>query len=665
MKITTKRTSTLLALLPLLVLGCGQTSEDKVAAYQPLLAKQVYSDKPMDTSPYCDRYSAERIPLFGDLHVHTKYSLDASTQDTRTSPSQAYQFAKGEELGIAPWREDGTAMRSVRLERPLDFAAVTDHAELFGEVEICNSPELEGYDSWQCGMYRRVPKAAYFVFNYFSAVNAERMGFCDRDDVDCKAAGLKPWQDMLAAAEQHYDRSRNCDFTTFVAYEWTGVSPETGNLHRNVIFHDEHVPALPQSYVDSPSIEGLMDSLDATCDPVNDHCDVVVIPHNSNLSAGMMFKPLQMEDKALKAQLYQRRAHYERLVEIMQHKGASECYFDPLTTSDELCAFEPLPYDRFSGQQYGGDEVKQKADTGFVRDSLKDGIVEQIASGENPYKWGFIGSTDTHLGAPGLVDEKAYPGHGGAGGGATEAGLTDTVEYNPGGLAVVWAEQNNRDAIFAAMKRREAYATSGPRMTVRFFGGDLPEDICQSTELAKQGYSNGVPMGGDITALAEGQAPRFVVSASQDVGTLTTPANPLQKIQIIKGWVDAEGNKQEQIVHLVGDEQSRGTVDTNSCAVGGGGHAALCGSWQDPSFDAQQHAYYYARVIENPSCRWSQYSCVEAQVSCDDTSSVGEGLEHCCDTSIPKTQHERAWTSPIWFSPTATTPVDQQLSVTL
>ena len=580
----------------------------------------------------CPDRSTLRQPFFGDLHVHTRYSLDASTQGTLTSPDQAYAFARGATLPVQPW-QDGRAMRSLKLERPLDFAMVSDHAELFGETAICADPEHPEYDAWQCMLYRDWPRAAYYWFNYWSAQHAERVGFCGDGGETCLQQATTPWLDIQRAAAAHDEA---CEFTTFVGYEWTGgsVGDASGNIHRNVVFSGADVPDIPASFIDEPSAEGLFRSLDRHCDG-RPGCDALVIPHNSNLSAGLMFR--DPDDAAAAAM----RHRYERLAEIMQHKGSSECYFDPLGSADELCAFEQLPVRSFtdSGPAQPGD--------GFLRDVLKRGLVLQERMSANPYQFGLVGSSDTHLGAPGAVEEDTFLGHGGAGVPAAEAvppGLPDHLEYNPGGLAVLWAEENTRESLFSAMKRREAYATSGPRIVARFFAGwEFEESICHS-DVAGSGYAGGVPMGGTLGA-PEATAPIFVVQAQQD-----PLSSGLERLQIVKGWTDADGNAHET-VHDVARSETSASVDVDTCAVTDRGAAQLCTTWRDPDFDADEPAVYYARVLEDPSCRWSQRQCVAAGVDCADPATVTEGFEGCCSVSHRPLIRERAWTSPIWFTP--------------
>ena len=611
-----------------------------VAAAGLLLASATAAGQP------CGDRDAYRQPLFGDLHVHTRYSLDASTQGTRTTPDQAYRFARGERLGIQPWSDRGEAMRSLQLRRPLDFAMVSDHAELIGEVHMCNTASVQGYNSWQCRLYRGWPRGAYYLFNFFASMREQHLGLCGDNDRLCRDAARVPWLEMQQAADMH---NTPCEFTAFNGYEWTGLDADSGgNLHRNVVFSGDEVPALPPSFIDAPSPAQLWDRLETGC--AGSVCDALVIPHNSNLSAGHMF-PATFDAAGHNASaLLERRARWEPLIEIMQHKGASECYFEAGVTEDELCAFEQLPEDNIAGF-----DNPPRPDTGFFRQALLDGLSLQREQGVNPYAVGVVGSTDTHLGTPGAAAEDRFLGHGGAGTPAAEevpAGLPDKLEYNPGGLAVLWAEENTRSAVFGALKRRETYATSGPRIVSRFFGGAaLDEALCAAADPVAAAYQQAVPMGGTLTRDDVRNGIGFLAMASQDPGTEEAGGMPLQRLQLVKGWLDADGRQYEVVVDVAGSPDNGASVDTRSCATRGEGHASLCAVWRDPDFDPALPAFYYLRVLENPSCRWSQRLCVAAGVDCASPDTVPPAYEACCSAGHRPVIQERAWTSPIWYRP--------------
>ncbi len=606
--------------------------------------------------PCADRDPLRR-PFFGDLHVHTAHSLDASTQGTRNLPRDAYDFARGERVALQPYAADGSPRRHAQLGRPLDFAAVTDHAEFFGETRICNDPALVGYDSVVCGVYRRWPRLAFFVMNgrLSGLSDPERHRFCGPAGARCIDAASGPWRDIREAAEAAYDRSSRCSFTSFVGYEWT-AAVNTRNLHRNVLFRNERVPALPVSAVDAPTPWSLWSALESGCSQAVPGCEYVAIPHNSNLSGGMMFDPVGPDGEALSAEQARIRVRNEPLVEIMQHKGSSECR-SGVGTEDERCDFELLPYDSFMGRylEFAREAPKPSS---FVRNALAEGLRVEERAGVNPFKLGILASTDTHLGTPGLVEEQGYPGHGGAGtaiGDELPDGLLDPIEFNPGGLAVVWAEENSRDALFAALQRREVYGTSGPRIVVRMFGGfDLPDDLCEHDDFAAIGYASGVAMGADLappagSALAT-RGPAFAALALRDPGGDGGPGAALERIQIVKLWLE-EGEARERVVDVVDAGEGSLPLDLRSCDPGDGGRPALCSVWRDPDFDPAQRALYYARVLEIPTCRWSTRACQAAGVECSDPASVASGWQSCCDPAWPKSVQERAWTSPIWYAP--------------
>ena len=663
-----------LAVSFLTLLGC-RSSQDPI----PYPTTAPDSSPVADAQRVCNDHNPLKNAYFGDLHVHTVYSLDANTQGTIITPDESYRFAKGSRLGIQPYSAEGEALRYAQLNRPLDFAAITDHAELFGEVEICTNPEYPQYNAPECLFYRQSPENAFLFFNLVAVglpdlsqtpaaalpiINAlplvgadgtvPRLPYCGLGGAQCLDAAQTPWNDIRNAADVHYDRSDNCQFTTFVGYEWTGA-PLSNNLHRNVIFKSDQVPQLPPAFQEYPEPENLWNVLDELCQ-LDDGCEFLTIPHNSNLSAGLMFEPTDKNGDPYDSAVAQARQRNEPLAEIYQHKGQSEC----LGTrgpgaEDELCSFELLPYNNLTGDRFGGLNTGEPVEQDFLREALKDGLRLELELGVNPFKYGFIGSSDTHLGTPGLSTEESYPGHGGAGAAATDevpAGLTDLIEYSPGGLAAIWAEQNTRSSLFDALRRKEVYGTSGTRPIVRSFGGfNLDQKLCARDDFVAEGYRSGVPMGSDLPAAPSSDSvPRMAVWALADPQPDHHDAGLLQRIQIIKGWHDASG-KHEQVFDIAGDASNGASVDMNSCTPLGQGYSELCAVWQDPDFDPAQRAFYYARVVENPSCRWSARQCLKAGISCADPDAVPQEFAACCDDSYPLTIQERAWTSPIWYSP--------------
>lgn len=628
------------------------------------------------TSPRapCDNIDPLRRPHFGDTHVHTAWSFDASTQDTRNKPGDAYKFAKGSKMGIQPYDENDQPMREVQLDRPLDFTAVTDHSEFMGEIRMCMTPGSKGYWHPVCIAHRHFPQLSFGTFAAYGMLAKKRWGFCGDNYEECFAASANTWQDIQQAAEDAYDRSSECSFTSFVGYEWTATVGTGQNLHHNVIFRNEIVPDRALSWIETPSQVALWDYLEQECVADKPGCDAVAIPHNSNLSGGIMFESARVESEIIPegevtAAEAKRRARWNPLIEVMQHKGSSECdNRNSVWIEDEYCNFEKMGYDSFGGKDSGSkldwlqaiipDDKLTKAtppeESNFIRYALKKGLQQQQELGVNSFKYGLIASTDTHIAAPGLTMEKNHPGHGGAGMGAADGlpqGLPDELEYGPGGLAVLYAEENTRDSLFAAMQRREAYATSGTRPVLRFFGGwNYQQDTCNASDMVAQGYAGGVPMGGDLPPLPDTDSmPRFIVSALQDTGTAQYPGNALQRMQIIKGWYE-NGNLHEKVLDIAGGD-TNASVDLNTCETVGDGHHQLCSVWQDDDFNPQAQAFYYTRILENPSCRWSQRICADAGVQCDNPSTVIEGMENCCSPQHQKTIQERAWSSPIWYTP--------------
>lgn len=598
----------------------------------------------------CSDFNELKSPFFGDTHVHTTLSLDANTQGNRLTPSDAYRFARGEEIGIQPYDAEGNPLRRAQLTRPLDFTVLSDHAEFLGVVYSCVTEGTPGYDSAVCQDYRNRPDQAFIALNLAVSGQqglAKTPAPCLDEEGGCPEQQLTAWQQVQDAAEAAYDRTPSCTFTSFVGYEWS-ASPGTRNLHRNVVFRNHKVPETPASYFDENYEEGLWASLKANC--LDDEpCDVLAIPHNSNLSSGLMFETVDDNGDPFDEEYARLRRQMEPLVEVFQHKGDSECLPGSLA-SDEACDFEKLEYANLAKANLGG-EADEIEPNNMIRPALGVGLQLEQSLGVNPFQLGMIASTDTHLGTPGFTEEPDFVGHGGAGLTVRDSlppGLPDRVWFNPGGLAVVWAEENSREAIFLAMRNREAYGTSGTRIVLRFFGGfDYADSLCDSSELVQQGYDQGVPMGGVLQGPA-GAAPRFVISALQDPGTVERPGTSLQRIQIVKGWLEGD-EPQFATFDVAGNAGNGASVDPTTCETSGEGASSLCGVWTDPDFDSGQRAFYYARVLENPTCRWHMYFCNAGGVRCDDPSTITEGFEGCCDQ--PAVQQERAWSSPIWYSP--------------
>ncbi|MHA7838409.1 MAG: DUF3604 domain-containing protein [bacterium] len=629
-----------LALAPVLLAISSSEAEPISSAPETAFRRTESREPCADSDPL-------RRPFFGDTHVHTTFSFDAWGQGTLVRPRDAYRYARGETIGLQPYDEQGNPSTWVRLRRPLDFAVVTDHSDLLGEARICRDAGLEGYDSLVCRVVRRFPRLGYILVNghVYSHTRPERYAFCGPDGAWCREAGRGPWQETQQAAEDAYDRSASCRFTSFVGYEWTGM-PEGKNQHRNVIFRNENVQAYPTTFIETPTAEGLWTALEEECLEGQRGCDVIAIPHNSNVSGGEMWPITRADGSPITAGDGRLRARLETLVEVTQHKGDSECR---PTAEDELCAFETLDGALLSDVAQGNETpIPSRV---YAREALGEGLRQEQRIGVNPFRFGLIGATDTHFGTPGMVDEDEFKGHA-AGAVSSRRGplpYPDAPWFNPGGLAGLWAEENSRDALFAAMHRREAFGTSGPRITLRFFAGwDYAETLCSDPDLVAKGYAGGVPMGGEL--VAGPGSPRFIVSAHRDPGGHGVPSTPLQRIQIVKGWVEQDA-VHERVFDVAGDPGNGATVDLATCSPRGPGFDDLCTVWTDPDFDPEEPAYYYARVVENPSCRWNAWVCNARNVDCSEPGSVPRALRECCNPDVPRTIQERAWSSPIWIGP--------------
>ena len=659
-----------LPVLVLVALSCGDHSETPEAADFRARAAPG-SDAEVQA---CRDRDPLRRALFGDLHVHTALSSDAWNYDLEVRPSDAYAYAFGGPILLPPKNAAGEGTRRVRIGRPLDFAAVTDHAEFIGETKLCADPSSEVYGSETCLEVRAstTPLDNPFVFVSMNPWPIRENDVCGEDGERCRDALRSAWQETIRAAQAWDDSSAACERTTFIGYEYSSLRLGS-NLHRNVIFRNEIVPRRPFSYLDAQREWQLWEHLRDDCIESGSGCDAIAIPHNSNISNGRMFAVDYPEAADFEAQVARARlrARVEPLVEVMQHKGDSECRVEMegiLGAPDEACGFE-----KFSDVRYRDDEGRAGAPgacwdwmadslphlgpgacmnhRNYVRYVLTEGLREWERLGVNPTKFGIMASTDTHNGMAGGVDERTFPGHVGIIDDdplqrvSEEPGMGN-VSNNPGGLVGVWAEENSRDAIFDAMQRREVFGTSGPRIRPRFFGGfELPEDLCDRPDAVARADARGVPMGGDLATSSAGASPAFWVSALADVGTVEQPGSDLQRIQIVKGWVDEGGQLHQRVVDVAGGDNGA-SVDPLTCEPQGEGARSLCGVWRDPDFDASRPAVYYARVLENPSCRHSAWACLEWPAS-----ERPPGCEH---RAMERFVKERAWTSPIWFTPERT-----------
>lgn len=632
-----------------------------------------------DRNPYRNAY-------FGDLHVHTSYSYDGRPLGVTTTPADAYRYARGEEIVLPPLRPGGAGTSVRRIGPPLDFAAVTDHAEFLGELSLCADESGAAYDSRSCRTYRKGGPPAILVLARGISQDppTRNADICGEDGRQCREASASLWGRIRQMAEQAYDRSSSCEFTTFVAYEHSGT-PDNNPVHRNVIFRNDRVPRLPASYFEAPTDAGLWDQLTGDCLEGVPGCDVLAIPHSSNLSSGTLFSSDAFGAGADSRQEARHSAHrrnrLEPVIEIFQHKGSSECFNgfpDILGGHDPLCDMEQIRrYFRGLPAEGNATPICEEGETGrggalnigcvsrndFFRSVLLTGLQQEKAMGANPYKFGVIGSTDTHLSTSGAVDEGGWQGHN-----VPESELAERLTAsrvhasglytNPGGLAGAWAVENSRDALFDALKRREVFGTSGPRIRPRLFGGWVyPANACESRnpgsegvpalvqgqdalaqrELIESGYADGVPMGGELPSRPSGGAPRFIAMAERDAESA-----PLLRLQLVKGWVDDSDQAHYRVFDIAGDVESSGDIDPESGTWSGPGYDQLCAVFEDPDFDPAQPGYYYMRAVEAPSLRWSWRQCLELPP---------ERRPAECGNTAPKLVQELAWTSPIWYRP--------------
>ena len=598
----------------------------------------------------CTHHTSDRQAFFGDLHIHTGVSADAMLFGTRNRPDDAYAFARGKEIFVFQEKMTPAEPLPAQIERPLDFAAVTDHAENIGTVSLCMNPESDVYDTEDCRYVRRpLPMDDMAAFSselgkVFHLMYGSEV-ICGADRKRCIEAVQDPWNEIQEAAHQW---NLACEFTTFVGYEYSPTE-KGANLHHNVIFRSEQVLDAPISSRDVPDPFEFYAKLKAECNDAGTGCEAIAIPHNSNISNGRMFR-LGYEDDAPiseKRSIGETRAEIVRLVEIFQEKGDSECrngLWNVVGEPDEFCDFEK--YRDWNGAQH--EDCRDGVDVGgfenrgcvsrvdYTRYALASGLAQERSIGMNPLRFGVVGATDNHLGTTGDLEEWVHDG--------IQRPVTpiEPGRMSTGGMTGVWAEENTRESLYAAMHRRETFATSGPRIQPRFFAGwELPADLCGDPAMLSRAYELGVPMGAELSPRPKSsdQGPAFLVSALQDPGTLAHPGTPLQRIQIVKVWA-GEGDEIHQAVHDVAGGANGASVDEATCEQSGAGAASLCAVWRDPDYDPGVAAAYYARVLENPSCRHTGYACMRAK--------PGQEPAYCDDDSMPKQIQERAWTSPVW-----------------
>ena len=576
-----------------------------------------------------------RQVLFGETHLHTVLSFDAYIFGNRNTPEDAYRFAKGEAINHPAGFE-------MKIAAPLDFQSVTDHAIYLGMLPAMHDPKQE-VSKHPISLEMRKAKTQMERIGSFQKLFPYLNKSDKPDDLVDVEIMKSAWQEIIETANRHNEPGK---FTTLIGYEFTS-GPQNQNLHRNVFFRGDKAPVLPFSRIMSPNPEDLWAWMDGLRDK---GMDSIAVPHNSNGSNGLMFMTKKWDGSPMDEGYAETRMRNEPIVEMTQVKGDSETH-PLLSPNDEFADFETMPF-RI------GTWDKSNVEGSYVRQAYLRGL-EMAAQGRgNPYKFGMIGASDTHVGA-GAFDEDNY---------WSKIGLVDAngklrgsvpldkpnkdgsvynqnnfQTWGASGLAAVWADSNTRGDIFDAMRRKEAYATTGPRIKLRFFASDdFDSRILGRSDMVKRAYAQGVSMGSDLL-LKKRQKPEFLVWAMRDANSYA-----LQRVQIVKGWLKPDGSSAEKLFDVAcagGKKPGRdhrcpdngAEVDIKTCkATAKTGDSELKTVWRDPEYKSGQQAFYYVRVLENPSCRWSTWDALRAGVA--------------PRPDIPATLQERAYSSPIWVN---------------
>jgi hypothetical protein len=590
-------------------------------------------------SPYAGRNYPSRV-YWGDSHLHTSMSLDARTAGNNLGPEEALRFARGEEVVSA------TGVPA-KLSRPLDWIVVADHSDAMGVMnEIANgNPQLltdpqvkTWHDAIKAGGETAI-KAAYDV------VSALSTGKIPPVMLDPKVT-RSLWERQTAIMEKYNEPGR---FTAFIGYEWTSNN-SGNNLHRNVIYRDGKAKAdqvLPFTTAESENPEDLWKWMQAWEDKTGG--SLLAIPHNGNISNGLMFAGETYKGNPLTREWAATRTRWEPIYETTQIKGDGESH-PSLSPNDEFAGYET--WDK--GNLTLAPKKPGMIQFEYSRQALKNGLKIEQRLGVNPFKFGMVGSTDAHTSLPAVEEENFFGKHSGVE--PNPERVKDVVmefggrklmawEQAASGFAGIWATDNTRDALWDAMKRKEVYATTGPRMILRFFGGfDFEASEANTRNPAEVGYAKGVPMGGDLRQAPAGKAPTFLIAALRDpIG-----AN-LDRIQVVKGWLDARGETQEKVYDVVWSGDRRASTDGKLPPVGNTvdvpnaswtntiGASELITVWRDPAFDPSMRAFYYARVLEIPTPRWTAYEAKRFSIK--------------MPPEVPMVTQERAYTSPIWYTP--------------
>ncbi|GMR18445.1 MAG: DUF3604 domain-containing protein [Gammaproteobacteria bacterium] len=601
------------------------------------LAKEDYQSPKKEYSPYVEDHFPNQV-YFGDTHLHTSWSTDVGLIGATLGPDKAYRVSRGEEV-------TAYSGLKVKLIRPLDFIVVADHAENLGLADFIRRSDPILLANKTGKKWHDMNKAGKGYDAFIEWLRS------DKEDLINEPRMMQSmWTQVVENADEYYQPGV---FTTFHGYEWTSM-PDGNNLHRVVIFRDggdKTSQILPFSAFDSPDPEGLWEYLAAYEKKTGGQ--VLAIPHNGNLSNGLMFDTQTYTGKPLTKSYAQTRIQYEPLYEVTQMKGDAETH-PLLSPDDEFADFENMDAGNISGKVAKTNAMLPKE---YGRAALKEGLSQEKKLGVNPYKFGMIGSTDAHTGIPSSREENNFGkahivepsadrvNHVIIEGAKPELSIL-AKDLGASGLAAVWARENTREALWDAMKRKEVYATTGNRLIVRVFGGwDFEADEVHRPDFAKQGYKRGVPMGGDLTNAPKGKAPGFMIRALRDAD-----GPNLDRVQIIKGWLDKKGNTHEKIYDVaVSDGRKIGKDGRARTPVGSTvniadasytntiGEPLMAAYWVDPDFDPRQRAFYYVRVIEIPTPRWTAYDAKFFNVKMPK------------DTKV--TVQDRAYTSPIWYTP--------------
>ena len=600
---------------------------------------------PAEYSPYLQHHYPDRV-FFGDTHVHTSFSTDAGLFANRLGPDAAYRFAKGEEV---------TASFGVRarLLRPLDFLVIADHAENLGLAPMIDESNPDLLKTEFGREIHSLVKSGDLGGSYALWGEGMQTGVDPLHGQDALTRSM--WERITAAAEQHNNPG---NFTALIGYEWTS-SPDGNNLHRNVIFRDAKDKAdriIPMSNYDSSDPEDLwqwMADYEA-----NTGGQVLAIPHNGNLSNGLMFDNVTLTSrKRLSRDYAERRMRWEPLYEVTQIKGDGEAH-PFLSPDDEFADFETWDKGSFGPQPKEPDMLPRE----YAREALKSGLEYEKKLGVNPFKFGMIGSSDTHTSLATTTEDNYFGKAPGAEPTADPSRFEEMVtgfsavpggpdiiirhsQSSASGLAAVWSRENTREALWDAMSRKEVYSTTGTRLTVRVFAGyDFAADDVHRPDFAKRGYELGVPMGGDLPHSKAGESPALMIRALRDADG----AN-LDRVQVVKGWLDAKGELHEKVYDVAWSDDRELTADGKLPAVGNTvnvadasytntiGEPMLFAYWKDPAFNSKESAFYYVRVLEIPTPRWTTYDAKFFNVDLPE--------------DVPASIQERAYTSPIWYTP--------------